>query len=500
VTALAAPRPTLLAAAIGLATFFAVAYILLAMPVLPDTDSYFHLAVARLYAEEGMVNALPWARYSVMHERYGDKELLFHLLLIPVTFGDAATNGRLAVAALNGVIAALLALLGIELAGRHGAWLAPLLYATAPYFWSRTIRLRPELLSLILLLAILLAARRGRAWLCALLACAYALGYTAFHVVAALALLLMTPQVSSLATRPATGEKHARGLANQRCRPGRLGMLATRRWRIGLSILGGLGAGLLLHPHFPDNLAIWWLQNVRYFLLKSSLDVGVEIGAPRIIDLVLHNAGWWLAAIALAILLRPKRPDAFVGVPAAVFAALQLAMERMSIYFFPFASLALMRRDETRRVRGAWLAAIAILAIAASAPFTIASLRHLMQRVPPDLERDYAAMAARIPPGAKIAARWGPTDAYVFYAPQGRYLDVLDPLFMAVAHPRAYAAYRRLFEDPSADLAAIAKDELDSDYLAFPKFEAGPAFLARVRAHPRITILHDGYNVLAKID
>ncbi|HET8796841.1 MAG TPA: hypothetical protein VFO89_04105, partial [Thermoanaerobaculia bacterium] len=279
-----------------------------------------------------------------------------------------------------------------------------------------------------------------------------------------------------------------------------LWMLATRRWRIGLSILGGLGAGLLLHPHFPDNLAIWWLQNVRYFLLKSSLDVGVEIGAPRILDLVLHNAGWWLAAIALAILLRPKRPDAFIGAPAAIFAALHLAMERMSIYFFPFASLALLRRDETRRVRGAWLAAIAILAIAASAPFTIASLRHLMQRVPPDLERDYAAMAARIPPGAKIAARWGPTDAYVFYAPQGRYLDVLDPLFMAVAHPRAYAAYRRLFEDPSADLAAIAKDELDSDYLAFPKFEAGPAFLARVRAHPRITILHDGYNVLAKID
>jgi hypothetical protein len=457
----------LLAAAAGLVTFFVVAYVLLALPTLPDTDSYFHLAVARLYAERGLVNELPWTRYSVMRDHYGDKELLFHLLLIPIAQGDAATNARLAIAAFNGIIAALLVLLGIDVAGKHGAWLAPLVYLTAPYFWSRTIRLRPELLSLILLLGLVLAVRRQRAVVAALLACAYALSYTAFHLVAGLAVLWI---------------------------------LATRRWKLGLSILAGLAAGLLLHPHVPDNLRIWWLQNVRYFFMKSTLDVGAEIGAPKIADLFLHNAGWWIAAIALIVLLRPRKPDAFIGIPAAIFAILQLAMERMSIYFFPFASLALLRPNEERRVKPALLIGVAVIAIAASAPFSIASLTYLMRRVPPDLEADYVALAKHVPPNAKVAARWGATDAYVFFAPQGRYLDVLDPLFMAAPHPREYAAYRALFESENADVAKIAKESLDSDYIAFPKFEATPAFVARLKANPRITIVYEGYNVLAKID
>jgi len=451
-------RPVLLAAAAGLLTFFVVAFILLTLPTLPDSDSYFHLAVARLYAEQGFVNELPWARYSVMREHYGDKEFLFHVLLMPIAHGDAATSGRLMIAALNGIIAALLVIIGIEFAGLHGAWLMPLVYLTAPYFWFRTIRLRPELLSVILLLALILAARRQRIVIAAVIACAYALSYTAFHVVATIAVLWM---------------------------------LLTKQWKLGAAILGGLAVGLLVHPHFPDNLTIWWLQNVRYFFVKSTLDVGSEIKPPHL-AMLWHNAGWFLAAIALLV-TRMRKPDAFIGVPAAIFSVLQIAMERMSIYFFPLASLVLLKR-----MRYFWL--VMAIAIAASTPFTIASLHYLRTRVPPDLERDYAEFAKHIPPNAKIAARWGPTDTYVFYAPQGRYLDVLDPFFMAAKHPREYAAYRQLFESPDADVAKIAKESLDSDYIAFPKFEQSPQFLARLRAHPRVTIVYDGYNVLAKVD
>lgn len=51
-------------------------------PVLYDTDSYYHLAIGSAYARHGLIDTLPWARLSLLHE-FGDKEVLFHLLLAP---------------------------------------------------------------------------------------------------------------------------------------------------------------------------------------------------------------------------------------------------------------------------------------------------------------------------------------------------------------------------------------------------------------------------------
>src|SRR5512140_917224 len=135
-------------------SFFAFAFLFLRFPLIYDTDSYFHLAVGRLYATSGIVHSLPWARMSVMHEGYGDKELLFHVFLAPFTrMMDGAVGGRIALATLNASLVALLAWLGVTLAGRWGA-IAPLLvYAGSAPFFARAVRLRPELLALMLLVA-----------------------------------------------------------------------------------------------------------------------------------------------------------------------------------------------------------------------------------------------------------------------------------------------------------------------------------------------------------
>ena len=73
------------ALALGVFVVAAVAITLwqTALPSIPDFDSYYHLAVARLYRAEGFVRGLAWARPSLLGERLGDKELLFHLLLPP---------------------------------------------------------------------------------------------------------------------------------------------------------------------------------------------------------------------------------------------------------------------------------------------------------------------------------------------------------------------------------------------------------------------------------
>ena len=459
-------RSSSLALAVAGVTFFIVAHFVFALPALPDTDSYYHLAVARLYAENGIVDELPWARFSAMRHGFGDKEFLFHVLLIPFARGD---GGRIAIALFNAVLAGVIAWIAIDALGAWGALVAPLLYLAAPYFWIRTTRLRPEVLSLILLLLIVAAAAKKRAWLVGVLSVALTLSHTAFHLLAALAVLWF---------------------------------LFDREWKTLAATVAGIAIGIVIHPHFPHSLKIWYLQNVRFLQLKDVLDVGAEIHAPRVIDLLMNNAGWWIAAIVMVAMIRKRDVRAFT-ITAAVFLVLQLMMERMSTYFFPFATLAIAyalaeRRHPAGRSAGILPAVIAVVAILASTPFTLRAARAMTLRLPSDVERDYAAFAERVPRDAKIAARWGATDAYVWWAPQGRYLNVLDPVFMAETHPREYALQRRLFEGRETDIPAAMR-ALDSDYLAFAKWETPPAFLARVKNDPRLELVYDGYNVLMRV-
>ena len=75
--------PWLVAAAVFVVAFLLLLPFYLRQPTFHDADSYFHLAVARVYAEEGFFAELLWARLSLMAERFGDKEFLFHVLLMP---------------------------------------------------------------------------------------------------------------------------------------------------------------------------------------------------------------------------------------------------------------------------------------------------------------------------------------------------------------------------------------------------------------------------------
>ncbi|HSG66833.1 MAG TPA: hypothetical protein VLD39_17625, partial [Gammaproteobacteria bacterium] len=256
-------KPHGVIASIFVASLLLFAALFLRFPVLYDGDSYFHLAAARLYAE-GIPAGLEWARFSVMREGWGDKEILFHLFLLPFTMlPDPAVGGRLALAGLNAALLTLLSGLGWRTIGRWGLLIGPMTYLLQPDFLNRAFRLRPELLGVTLLIAMIVLAARRSYLGAALVACAWTLGYTAAQVPAGLALLWVA------------WERFERGVWNT---------------RLALAVPGGVALGLLVHPHFPKNLEIWWIQNVRFFEFKSRLDVGEEIFAPGLAGIVLSNA------------------------------------------------------------------------------------------------------------------------------------------------------------------------------------------------------------------
>src|SRR5207245_9155533 len=102
---------------------------------------------------------------------------------------DATRGVVVALALLGSLFAAVLAHQATAAIGRWGLAVPLLVFGGAADFMLRAIRLRPELLSLLLILLAIPLASRRRPVLLGVLACLYALGYTAFQAFLGLCLL-----------------------------------------------------------------------------------------------------------------------------------------------------------------------------------------------------------------------------------------------------------------------------------------------------------------------
>jgi hypothetical protein len=492
-------RRRVLLTLVALVVFNAVLFAARGFTNLYDTDSTYHLAVAREYARHGMLHSLPWARFSALGPGFGDKELLFHVLLAPfASLSDPVSGGRIALALANAAVAVALGSFAMRAVGPWGALVPVWLLATACDLTLRTLRLRPETLALLLFLGATAAAARRRWLLLGVLSFVFALSYTAVHALLGLTVLF--------ALR---------------------GWWVERRveWRMVLSPALGLVLGLLAHPQLPANLRIFWLQNVTFVEMKSRLDVGSEILPPIAWNAATLNAGWILGMLLLLAARRPpearesvspederRRLADFLLVAAAAFGLLFLSALRFTTYLIPFATLALLWRAAAEggfgaRVRLPWRGslplgpalALPLLAVPLAYRLDRFNLRNSGVYVEERPESD-ARFAAMLPAGAKVAATWQNTETYVLAAPQGRYLNLLDPVFMAAPFPKIYDAQRALFSGEDKDPVLTAATTLDSDYLAFGPGPDRSLLSARLSSDPRAKLLSAGQDVLYRLE
>jgi hypothetical protein len=143
------------------------------------------------------------------------------------------------------------------------------------------------------------------------------------------------------------------------------------------------------------------------------------------------------------------------------------------------------------------------VALAAAAPTLVGHTLLFRERVEvgPDHQRrrDLEAFSRALPDGATVAAPWGATDLYVLFAPQARYLAVLDPVYLALRAPAADELQRRVFAGSEPDLPTAVAIGLDSRFLAFPRAGADPMLVARLRADPRVRFGGRGSHLLAEM-
>jgi hypothetical protein len=447
-----------------------------------DADTAYHVAVARLLREHGILRAFPWTPFSWLSDHYADKELLFHLLLAPV----AGLRWTLA-AQIMGTIAGaaiLIAIFGVLRAERvryAALWaLAPLL--ACEVFVFRFSIVRPHLLSIALAIVVLWAAARGRLAALAIASALYPWCYVAWYLPLVLVAI-------AEAARAASGE--------------RVG------WKAGAVALGGIAAGIALHPNALNLLRFTWIV-LGDVLIRNAWGArqGIELGREFDPFTTGEWARWLLVAAVMAVAAavlawRDRRrggpvPLAF-ALAALAFGLLTVRTARFAEYFAPLATTAFALAAQ----HVAWrpLAAVALgLSALYGAPSkleTVEALGSHEDLMAPALE---ASLARAIPPGAQVfTCEWGLTGRMMLALPERRFLVALDPTLFLDHDPELYQLWYRLPREAPAGAAAVIRERFGARYVICRWDARFRRFFDRLAFEPgvRMIALAEDWNAYA---
>jgi hypothetical protein len=424
------------------------------IPSFFDGDTGYHLAVARLTREYGILHAFPWTPFSWLDANYADKEFVFHLLLVPLTALEPVTASRIAGTVLGALLlVTVFALLRVERVPNPGFWaLLPLAASSA--FVVRFAMVRPHLLSMVLALCITWAAVRRRPGWLAGAAFLYPLCYTAWHLP-----VILVGIVEGVR------------------------LLAERRidWRMPVWTVAALAVGIVVHPNFPETAQLFWIQNAKVLFETAWSGVeGIDLGGEFEPFSALGMLRYLLLPAALAggalVLAWPERrrdiaPAAF-SVVAVAFLVLTLRTQRFVEYAAPFAvvaaALAVGARGSSWRPGAVRIAAPALVVVGLC--WTLALGRQpfelLRGRAEP-FPRPVAELLGEIvPPGAQVVTcDWRLTGEMMLALPERRFMVALDPVFFAVNDPERYRIWYETVNRPPEAPAVLLRDTFDAHYV-----------------------------------
>ncbi|MFQ5425149.1 MAG: hypothetical protein ACE5F9_14385 [Phycisphaerae bacterium] len=246
----------------------------------PGHDSFYHIKMAALMPQHGLLHRFPWLRFAYFTEHGHDfvsHHYGFHLLLVPFVelsqwlTGGSLSGGRWAICTFFGLTLALFNLLLVHENVRW-RWLWLLLFILMPHqFFTRHAFVRAIAPSMVFMLLILLLAFRGRYVLVGLAVA----GYTHLY----LGGVLYAPViVGAFAVASMLGPRGDRSFP----------------WRVVLCSAAGWAVGIAVHPYREEMLEFLKLQ-VFGTGLSPDISVGREWKPYRDV--------WWFGAKLSGVLL-----------------------------------------------------------------------------------------------------------------------------------------------------------------------------------------------------
>jgi hypothetical protein len=492
--------PTILAVAFCVAALGWAQY---SFDGLAGSDSYFHTRAAERLSAEGFDRSFEATAFSTWSARYSDKDLLFHVWLIPFQWlsgGDLIAAGKAAMVGLYALYFGVFAFCLHRLRVRW-PWLWILLsFLAGGGVANALLTVRPGALGVVFVMleVVWLAERRGRAL--AVTVALHVLAHTSFALV--------------------PGLWFAAAVASW--------MRGGRAWGRGALWCGaGLAAGFLFNPYVPNNFSIAWDQVVQVALgaWTGATTIPKILFGPELLpaktDSVVRLFPAYLPAFAAAgIFAATKRRLSVEGMTVLTAALMLLGpaflSERFFRFFFPIVALAAARLWSElagaaplpalrRRGRPFWLSTALILGCllygVSTRPLAEWKRRGEMLSTAEQLRPAIEFIDRNAAPDDVVYHNfWWDFSILYHYRPQGRYIVALDPVFL-LRHD--YALFRKALAitDGTGDDAhrTIARD-FGASWVYVPKKSRNRTFFSGVVGDPGFVVAYeDDYAVILRV-
>ena len=441
-------RQTLTPLVLFILFFTGMAVIQFSTPHMPDNDGFYHIKFAWLMRTEGLKPDFPYLPMSILNgEDFYDHHFLYHVALIPFTFGDLRLGAKWAAVTFSALaFTAVWYLMYRQKVPYAWLWALALLGISEAFLYRMSIS-RAQSLSLGIMALGLAWMFEGKYKHLAVVSFLYVWMYNAFPLMILLA----------------------------GCYTGAVYLLEKRfdpRPLLYSSV--GIFAGLVFNPYFPNNLIFTYHHFIAKLELAESIKVGNE-WYPYDTGQLLNNSLPALLAFtggALALGLTGRRMTTRTATTlfaALIFGAMLFQARRFIEYFPPFALIfaafswasmfdfdnSLLMRLTTKKQASPFSIVLSLAILAGMVKAFPAVQAQLADSKPYDLYEGSSAWLAQNTNEGEIIFQtdWDDFPRLFFYNSRNTYLAGLDPTYFQIYSPDLYREWVKItrgeVENPS---------------------------------------------------
>ena len=343
-----------------------------------DPDSFYHLKMALLMRDHGIVRSFPWLPLTTLAKDYTDHHFLYHLLLIPFITAFGPYTGMIVATIFFAACTITLFYVLLTTYGARHAWAYTFILMTASSFIFRLNLAKASALSLLVLFCALIAIKKNNSLALFVISWLYVLLYGGWPIMIVVVGTFLAAHivVDHFFDRHPLHSWARFFFWNRLFRGSRnawTDFFSAPETRHAVAVVAGLGCGVVVNPYFPANIHFYWNQIVQIALIgyKDTIGVGSEWYPSSLDTLFLTTSGiFLLAMVAMTVsafilfwpeTLRHERDaiqrheltamiaGAFL---TALFFVMTLRSKRHVEYFAPFAvfAFALLTDFVIRRV------------------------------------------------------------------------------------------------------------------------------------------------------
>ncbi|MFA6496700.1 MAG: hypothetical protein WCV50_06355 [Patescibacteria group bacterium] len=302
-----------------------------AVPTLADPDSFYHIKMALLLPEQGIIKSFPWLQDTILKQNYIDQHFLYHVFLVPFTrIMNPIQGAKLATIILNTGLILFFYWFLRKYRIKLAFVFTFVLLLSMPFIFRINLIKAPtfSILFLILGLHFLFQHRTAALFILSFL---YVWAYGGFILILFIsgAYFLVSFLYDGLKIQGARSFRNMLGHG--------------RELRLFMSSLAGVAAGLLVNFNFPQNIYFYWHQLVKIGIVnyQKVISVGSEWYPNKFFDLTANTA--FVSALLILVIAiniyhfkKPSKKTITMFLVALLFFIFTLKSRRYVEYYVPF--------------------------------------------------------------------------------------------------------------------------------------------------------------------